>query len=164
MRCGHGSTALSKCLFRPLGHQQPQFPFSFYFLIYWFGYCRHVRALLSMNLIPQTERVCHFPPTTFQEHRENSFIILIIIYIFFMIKLLFFYWWEIFFICSEFTSAVEKYKKRKKGKAPKRAAAWCKKDRTSLWLGAKSSLLASLAGLDEAKNKGKWKKHVCSTL
>ena len=85
-------------------------------------------------------------------------------FFFLMFKLLFFYWWEIFFICSEFTSAVEKYKKRKKGKASKRAAAWCTKDRTSLWLGAKSSLLASLAGLDEAKNKGKWKKHVCSTL
>ena len=82
MRCGDGSTALSKCLFRPLGHQQPQFPFSFYFLIYWFGYCRRVRALLSMNLIPQTERVCHFPPTTFQEHRENCFIIIITIFFF----------------------------------------------------------------------------------
>ena len=129
MRCGDGSTALSKCLFRPLGHQQPQFPFSFYFLIYWFGYCRRVRALLSMNLIPQTERVCHFPPTTFQEHRENSFFL---ITFFLMIKLLFFSDGGYFLFAVILRLQYKKQGKMKKAKVPKCAAAWCKKDRTSL--------------------------------
>ena len=30
--CGDGSAALSKCLFSPVGRQQPQFPFFFFFL------------------------------------------------------------------------------------------------------------------------------------
>ena len=130
VRCGDGSTALSKCLFRPLGHQQPQFPF---FLTYCFDRCRHVRAQLSMNLTPHTERVCHFPPTTFQDYREKQYFDH---YFFFFeylnAKICSFFPSGISFICSFLRLQYKKQGKMKKAKVPKCAAAWCKKDRTSL--------------------------------
>ena len=72
---------------------------------------------------------------------------------------------KFFFYLRCFTCAEQKEKKRKRTKVPKCAAAWCKWDRTSLWLGTKSSLLASFTGFDEAKKKKtrKQEKHVCST-
>ena len=61
--------------------------------------------------------------------------------------------WSSFRLRCFYIRSTKKHNKMKRSKASKCAAAWCKKEGTSLWLGGKSSLLASLTGFDEAKGK-----------
>ena len=95
--CGVGMEVLL-CQSPCSGHQETSnhsiyifFSYYYYYYYYtcfllfmlWSDRFRHVRAQLSMNLIPQMERVCHFSPTTLQKHNGKVYFLYFFVFFFF---------------------------------------------------------------------------------
>ena len=110
----------------------------FLLFMLWSDRFRHVRAQLSMNLIPQMERVCHFPPTTLQKHNGKSYFLYFFVFFFFfkMLENALHSFSMILFFCfslqCSYTCSRKNTRRRKRAKVPKCAAARRKKEGTSL--------------------------------